>query len=186
MWESDRERMVELQIAGRGIADARVLAAMRTVPRHLFVPPGTEAASIGAEARVLEIGTGCGYQAAVLGCLAAEVHSVEVRADLARTAAQRLRELGCDRVTVHVGDGYEGWREAAPFDAIVVTCAPERTPPQLILQLAPGGRMVIPIGLQGGVQSLVRYHKQWDGALKERELCPVRFVPLVRGRSSPK
>jgi protein-L-isoaspartate(D-aspartate) O-methyltransferase len=169
-----RERMVAEQIAARGVADARVLAAMRKVPRHEFVPADvrarayddsplaighdqtisqpyivalmTELAALGPGARVLEIGTGSGYQAAVLAEVAGAVYTIEILAPLARRAEATLSRLGYGRVHVRQGDGYRGWPEAAPFDAIVVTAAAPKVPPALLEQLADGGRLVMPVG----------------------------------------
>lgn len=204
-YSAARTRMVETQIASRGVRDERVLAAMRAVPRHRFVDP-----SLAAEAyndhplpighgqtisqpyivaymveqlrvapgdRVLEVGTGCGYQAAVLGELAREVYTIEIVEPLARCAEKTLAELGYDNVHVRHGDGYHGWPEHAPFDGIVVAAAPEQVPPALVEQLAPGGRLVIPVGrLDQEIRVITR---SADGILQER-LIPVRFVPLVR------
>jgi len=200
-----RARMVETQIVARGVRDPRVLAAMRKVPRHLFVDPSererayddhplpiagsqtisqpyivavmTELLQLSPKARVLEIGTGSGYQSAVLGELAAEVYSIEILPDLARSASETLRRLGYANVTVREGDGYRGWPEHAPFDGIIVTAAPERTPEPLLEQLAPGGRMVIPVG--GFFQELKVFTKESDGRLTERDIIPVRFVPMT-------
>lgn len=199
-----RERMVVEQIQGRGIADARVLAAMRTVPRHRFVPererpeayedhplPIGEGQTIsqpyivalmsellqlrGGE-RVLEVGTGSGYQAAILGELAKEVYSIEILEPLARRAAVTLRELGYAGIAVRAGDGYLGWPEAAPFDAIVVTAAPDHIPQPLIDQLKVGGRLVIPVGKRS--QELLLCVKTAQGLLR-KSVIPVRFVPLT-------
>ncbi len=185
--------------------DARVLDAMRRVPRHEFVPPELRAAAyrnrplpIGEGQtisqpyivalmtdllrlqpgdRVLEIGTGCGYQAAVLAEIAGEVFSIEIVEPLARTAAQTLQRLGY-RVTTRIGDGYQGWPEAAPFDAIIVTAAPEHIPHALIEQLKPGARMVIPVGAL--YQSLMLVTKNTDGTTFSEDIAPVRFVRLTR------
>ena len=201
------EHMVERQLAGRGIDDARVLAAMRAVPRHRFVPAEaapqayadgplpighgqtisqpyivalmTQLARPSPGDRVLEVGTGSGYQAAVLGELAKEVYSIEIVAPLAERARQVLQELGYDNVVVRAGDGYAGWPEHAPFDAIVVTAAPERIPGPLLKQLAPGGRLVIPVGPIHAVQELRVVEKRADGSVQERSVTPVRFVPLT-------
>jgi protein-L-isoaspartate(D-aspartate) O-methyltransferase len=203
--QASRSRMVETQIAARGVRDPRVLAAMRKVPRHLFVDPSqrdhayedhplpiaasqtisqpyivalmTELLALTPRARVLEIGTGSGYQSAVLGELAAEVYSIEIVPDLARAASQKLRELGYSHVIVREGDGYRGWPEHAPFDGIIVTAAPERIPQPLIDQLAAGGRMVIPVG--GFFQELKVFTKQADGRVTEKDIIPVRFVPMT-------
>jgi protein-L-isoaspartate(D-aspartate) O-methyltransferase len=200
----DSRQMVAEQIAARGVTDARVLRAMRVVPRHEFVPDElqpyayddrplpnghgqtisqpyvvaamTELARIGEGARVLEIGTGCGYQAAVLAEVGAEVYSIEILAPLAEQAAETLARLGYGRVTLRVGDGYQGWPEAAPFDAILVTAAPPRVPRPLKEQLAIGGRLVIPVG--DAYQDLVVITRTADG-FTEQSAFPVRFVPMV-------
>ncbi len=202
--EAKRNRMVDTQIAGRGIRDPRVLAAMRKVPRHLFVPPAeaasayddrplpigsdqtisqpyvvafmTEQLRLTGKERVLEIGTGSGYQAAILAELAAKVYSIEIRPELAREAAERLKALGIRNVEVRTADGYRGWPEEAPVDGILVTAAPERVPPPLLEQLAPTGRMVIPVG--AFYQELKVIERQ-GGGYSEKSVLPVRFVPFV-------
>ena len=204
---AQRQHMVERQLAGRGIDDARVLEAMRKVPRHRFVPEElagqaywdqplpighdqtisqpyivalmTQLARPQPGDRVLEIGTGSGYQAAVLAELASEVYSIEIVTPLAKRAALLLRRLGYSNFAVRSGDGYAGWPELAPFDAIVVTAAPERVPAPLLEQLRPGGRMVIPVGPIHAVQELRVIEKRADGSLRERAVTPVRFVPLT-------
>ncbi len=199
-----RQRMVSEQIEARGIRDARVLAAMRKVPRHAFVPDDlvnrayedrplpigldqtisqpaivaemTALAALGPTSRVLEIGTGSGYQAAVLAEVAGEVYTIEIVEPLARRAAETLRRLGYERIKVRAGDGYQGWPEAAPFDAIVVTAAPPEIPKPLEQQLVVGGRLVIPVG--NNVQELVvvtRTETGWE----RRSVLPVRFVPMT-------
>lgn len=205
-FEARRARMVEEQIRARGVRDERVLEAMRSVPRHRFVPEEhrdeaygdfplpigfnqtisqpyivafmTEALRIGPGARVLEVGTGSGYQAAVLGRIAAEVYTIEIVSPLAARSAALLAELGCANVHVKDGDGYAGWPEHAPFDAVIVTAAPDHVPPPLIDQLAMGGRLVIPVGVIE--QELRVLTKQPDGRLREEARMPVRFVPLTR------
>ncbi|HEV8610405.1 MAG TPA: protein-L-isoaspartate(D-aspartate) O-methyltransferase [Thermoanaerobaculia bacterium] len=197
--------MVETQIVARGVRDPRVLAAMRKVPRHLFVDPSqrsqayedhplpipgnqtisqpyivaimTELLELQPKERVLEIGTGSGYQSAVLGELAGEVYTIEIVPELAQSAAARLKDLHYDNVVVREGDGYRGWPEHAPFDAIIVTAAPERIPQPLIEQLAPGGVMVIPVG--GFFQELKVFRKSADGRVTEKDILPVRFVPMT-------
>jgi protein-L-isoaspartate(D-aspartate) O-methyltransferase len=197
--------MVETQIVARGVRDPRVLAAMRKVPRHLFVDPAqraeayedhplpipgnqtisqpyivalmTELLELEPSSRVLEIGTGSGYQSAVLAELSDEVYTIEIVPELARLAASRLKELGYDNVTVKEGDGYRGWPEHAPFDAVIVTAAPERIPQPLLDQLAPGGIMVIPVG--GFFQELKVFRKSADGRITEKDILPVRFVPMT-------
>ena len=206
-FEAAREAMVQRQLVARDIDDARVLEAMRKVPRHRFVPEEHEAHAyldqplpIGYDQtisqpyivalmtqlarpvegdRVLEVGTGSGYQAAVLGELVAEVYSIEIVAPLAERATRVLGELGYDNVHVRSGDGYAGWPEHAPFDAIVVTAAPERIPAPLLEQLAPGGRLVIPVGPMHSTQQLRVVEKDAQGRLHERSVSPVRFVPLT-------
>jgi len=203
-----RVAMVAEQIANRGVRDARVLAAMREVPRHLFVaerdrdnayidaPLGlehgqtisqpyivalmTELARPRQTDRALEIGTGSGYQAAVLSKLVDHVFSVEIIAALAGTARARLSRLGFKNVTVREGDGYLGWPSEAPFDIIIVTAASDQIPPALIAQLRPGGRLVIPVGPVGAVQDLVLVEKDVAGGVTKRTIIPVRFVPLVK------
>ena len=203
-WAKLREEMVRTQIASRGVRDPRVLEAMRTVPRHLFVPEEirdqayedspqpigegqtisqpyivglmSELLELKPGDRVLEIGTGSGYQAAVLATMGCEVYSIEIRPELARTAEQRLRSLGLDRVHVRTGDGYGGWPEVAPFAGIIVTAAPERVPQPLLDQLAEGGHMVIPVG--AFYQHLKVITRTKDG-YTERDVIPVRFVPMT-------
>lgn len=189
----------------------RVLAAMRAVPRHEFVPADaramayadtalaighgqtisqpfmvalmTELSRAGPGSRVLEIGTGSGYQAAVLAQLGARVHSIEIIPELGREAAARLQRLGYS-VETRIGDGYAGWPEAAPFDAIIVTAAPEEVPQPLIDQLAPGGRLVIPVGASDN-QHLLVIARGADGALTRERITAVRFVPFVRDDPTP-
>ncbi len=203
-----RERMVASQMASRDITDARVLAALREVPRHLFVPTGaedeayedrpvpigygqtisqpyivalmTQLARVGPDDRVLEIGTGSGYQAAVLSRLAGAVFTIEIVEPLAERAKRVLEASGCRNVTARVGDGYGGWPETGPFDAIVVTAAPDHVPPALIDQLKPGGRLVIPVGDVFEAQQLQVIEKDEAGRVRTRQVAPVRFVPLVR------
>lgn len=202
-----RMAMVASQLEDRGIKDKNVLRAMRTVPRHLFVsedlrrfaygdhpmPIGhgqtisqpyivafmTEVIRPQKHHKVLEIGTGSGYQAAILAELAAAVYTVEIIPELAQTAKKRLDELGCANVEVREGDGYHGWPEAAPFDAIVVTAAAEFIPPPLLQQLKEGGAMIIPVGSPFHVQHLMLVHKQQD-KITTQKLMPVRFVPFRR------
>ena len=199
-----REAMVARQIEARGVVEARVLAAMRKVPRHLFVPPDlqrlayedeplpigqeqtisqpyivafmTEALALRPEDRVLEIGTGSGYQTAVLAEIAAEVWTVEIVESLARRARKILSELGYGNIRFKLGDGGAGWPEAGPFDAVMVTASPETVPAPLKAQLGTGGRMVLPVGVD--VQDLVRLTRAGAGWREER-LLGVRFVPLV-------
>jgi protein-L-isoaspartate(D-aspartate) O-methyltransferase len=203
---AQRQGMVERQLKGRGIKDERVLAAMGKVPREAFVPSESRDASyedgplpIGYDQtisqpyivafmteqlrlkpsdRVLEIGTGSGYQAAILAELVSEIYSVEIVEPLARAADVMLQRLGYKNVHVKIGDGYKGWPEAAPFDAIIVTCAPDKVPQPLTDQLKDGGRMVIPVG-ERFAQQLYLLEKK-NGQLKESVTLPVRFVPMVR------
>jgi protein-L-isoaspartate(D-aspartate) O-methyltransferase len=200
--------MVREQIESRGVSDARVLAAMRKVPRHEFVPEHlagaayedhplpigygqtisqpyivalmTELLHLTPESKVLEVGTGCGYQTAVLAEIAAEVYSVEIIEPLAKESVDRLQRLGYENTHVKRGDGYLGWPEHAPFDAIVVTAGAEHIPPPLVEQLKPGGRMVIPVGEPHGEQSLLLVEKDLDASVSTRNITPVLFVPLTR------
>jgi len=203
-----RERMVEEQLVARGIENQAVLEAMRKVPRHEFtteemrgrayedrpLPIGheqtisqpyivafmTEMLDPDAGDRVLEIGTGSGYQAAVLAELVDEVYTIEIVEPLAEDAAGHFEELGYDNVTARAGDGHRGWPEHAPFDAIIVTAAPDEIPQPLVDQLAEGGRMIIPVGPVGGVQELKLLRKEGDEIVTESVL-PVRFVPMTGG-----
>lgn len=200
-----REKMVDQQIERRGIANPRVLEALLAVERHRFVPDVAEEdayedypLSIGfgqtisqpyivalmtesidpkPDDRVLEIGTGSGYQAAVLSLLVKDVYSIEIVKDLGEAAAGRLASLGYENVHVRIGDGYRGWPEEAPFDAIVVTAAPPEVPQALVDQLAEGGRMVIPVGTS--YQELLMVEKK-DGKVAKRVITVVRFVPMVK------
>jgi protein-L-isoaspartate(D-aspartate) O-methyltransferase len=197
--------MVREQILARGISNQGVPSAMRTVPRHLFVPENvrheayndyplpigqgqtisqpfivalmTELLELKGDERVLEIGAGSGYQAAVLSMLAKEVYTIEILDRLAQTAAERLAKLHYDNVHVRAGDGYIGWTEAAPYDAITVTAAAPRLPDSLVAQLKEGGRLVIPVGEEHETQILTLYRKQ-EGKLVRTDLEPVRFVPM--------
>jgi protein-L-isoaspartate(D-aspartate) O-methyltransferase len=205
-----RERMVSEQIEQRGIRDPAVLAAMRRVPRHGFVPADlagqayrdsplpigldqtisqpyivafmTEALRVSPDDRVLEVGAGSGYQAAVLAELVREVFTIEIVEPLAQSAAERLKSLGYTNITVIAGDGYKGWPDRAPFDAIIVTAAAPHVPQPLIDQLKPGGRMVIPVGPTYSVQYLLLIRKADDGTISQEKLLPVRFVPLTGDR----
>jgi protein-L-isoaspartate(D-aspartate) O-methyltransferase len=202
-----REKMVAEQLQARDIYEAKVLQAMGEVPRHDFVPEDyrpyayrdqalpigegqtisqpyivaymTQILQLQPEDRVLEIGTGSGYQAAVLSLLSRQVYSIEIVEPLALAARERLKRLGYDNVAVHVGDGYNGWPSQAPFDAIMVTAGAEQLPQPLMDQLAEGGRMVIPIGPHGGVRQLTLVTKK-RGKFKFEKLMPVRFVPFTR------
>ena len=193
---------------GRPVFSAAVMAAMARVPRHRFVPASyralayanrplpigdgqtisqpyivalmTELLDVGPGDVVLEIGTGSGYQAAVLSELVRRVYTIEIIESVGRNAADILRELGYKNVETRIGDGYNGWPEHAPFDAIIVTAAAPRIPPALIEQLKPGGRMVIPVGAEYDVQFLDVLIKQSDGSVSTQRSLPVRFVPLTR------
>lgn len=203
-FDRQREEMVRQQIAARGVKDPAVLRVLRTVPRHLFVPAEeaahayedrplaigggqtisqpyivafmTEQLVLTGKEKVLEIGTGSGYQTAVLAALAKEVYSIEIRPELAAAARERLERMGVKNVHVRAGDGYRGWPEAAPFDAIMVTAAPEKVPPPLLEQLAPGGRMVIPVG---GFYQELKLIERTPAGFVEKSVLPVRFVPFV-------
>ena len=203
---AQRQRMVEQQLKPRGIKDDRVLAAMARVPREEFVPADergdayedgplpigfdqtisqpyivafmTEQLRLKSSDRLLEIGTGSGYQAAVLAELVADVYTIEIVEPLAKTAEATLQHLGYKNVHMRVCDGYQGWPEEAPFDAIIVTCAPDKVPEPLVEQLKDDGRMVIPVG-ERFAQQLYLLEKK-NGQLKESVTLPVRFVPMVR------
>ncbi len=194
---------------GRAKFSDRVMAAMKAVPRHEFVNPSdvvaayvnrplaighgqtisqpyivalmTDLLDLGDNDRVLEVGTGCGYQAAVLAEMGARVFSVETVEKLAHVSRERLAALGYGHVGVRTGDGFQGWPEEAPFDAIIVTAAPERIPETLVEQLRRGGRMVVPIGRVHQAQTLVRLDKDQNGKVTEQAMLPVAFVPMVRG-----
>jgi protein-L-isoaspartate(D-aspartate) O-methyltransferase len=206
-FEESRRRMVEGQLKGRDITDPKVLAAMGKVPRHRFVPAYlaplaysdqplpvgqgqtisqpyivalmTQWAEVKAGDKVLEIGTGSGYQAAVLAELADQVFTIELVPELGRTAAAALKDAGYARVHTRIGDGYQGWPEEAPFDAMLVTATAPEIPPALAVQLKEGGRLVIPIGTPGRVQQLNKFRKVGEKLQNEARL-PVLFVPLVK------
>ena len=201
-------KMVETQIRRRGVTDQQVLDAMERVPRHEFVPDRlkdqaygdyplaigcgqtisqpyivalmSELLAIEADDKVLEIGTGSGYQAAILAEIAAEVYSVEIIKALADEAAERLRRLGYTNVHVRNTDGYFGWKEHAPYDAIIVTCAADHIPPSLVEQLADGGKLILPIGPPGDNQTLWEVTKKGEQITK-RDVTGVCFVPLTGG-----
>ena len=205
--EDERRAMVLSQISARGVDDPAVLGAMEHVPRHRFVPERhlrdayrdtplpighgqtisqpyivaymTEVLAVRPGGRVLEIGTGSGYQAAVLSELTPNVFTIEIVKALGDEAAERLASLGYGTIETKVGDGYYGWEEHAPFDAIIVTCAAGHIPPPLIEQLRPGGRIVIPVGAVYDVQYLVLVTKNDEGAVRTERLLPVRFVPMT-------
>jgi len=209
-FSAERERMVSLQVAARGVRDARVLDALRAVPRHLFVPEAvrpyayednplpigegqtisqpyivavmTEMLKVQPGARVLEVGTGSGYQAAVLAAMGVEVFTIEIVEPLGIQARTRLAELGHERVHVRIGDGYRGWPEEAPFDGIIVTAAPDHVPAPLVEQLREGGRLVIPVGrVEQNLLAIVRTAR----GLEEVERLPVRFVPMTGEAQGP-
>ena len=207
--KAERERMVRTQIAGEGVTDTAVLDALRNVPRHWFVPADLQAEAyadgplpIGhgqtisqpyivalmtqllrakPDSRVLEIGTGSGYQAAVLNELTPHVFTIEVIRELADPAAKRLKDRGYTSITTKTGDGYYGWKEHAPFDAIIVTAASAHIPPPLLEQLKNGGRMVIPVGAPFRIQELMLVEKDAKGKIATRVVGAVRFVPLTGG-----
>lgn len=206
-YETERNRMVSTQIEARGISDAATLRAMREVPRHLFVPASyasmaysdrplpigynqtisqpfivaymTELVRPARSKIALEIGTGSGYQAAVLAEIVDTVYTIEIVPELARESAARLKVLGYSNIIAKYGDGYRGWPEHAPFDIIIVTAAADHIPPPLREQLADGGRLVMPVGNPAAVQELIVLSKR-RGRITEQRLEPVRFVPLRR------
>ncbi len=207
-WAERRQRMVERQLVARGIKNERVLAALGQVPRHEFVPEArrpeayddnplpigqgqtisqpyivaymTEAIDPRLGQKALEVGTGSGYQAAVLAVLAGEVYTVELLPELAETARMRLERLGYRNVHVKAGDGYRGWPDKGPFDAIIVTCGAKDVPEPLFEQLKPGGKMIIPVGEVYAGQTLRVITRGPGGKREVRDLLPVRFVPLRR------
>jgi len=204
-YSSKRYRMVEQQIERRGIQDSLVLKAMRKVPRHQFVPDGlkdiaysdrplpigkrqtisqpyivafmTEHLGLNGDEKVLEIGTGSGYQAAVLGEIAKEVYSIEIISSLGLNAKKLLKELGYKNIHVKIGDGYRGWPEKALFDGVIVTAAPNHIPQPLIDQLKPGGKMIIPVG--DYYQELILITKSKKGKVVKKSVLPVTFVPMT-------
>lgn len=195
---------------GKRALDQAVMKVMGTVPRHEFVPSAmrafaylnrplpignrqtisqpyivalmTDLAGLTADSIVLEVGTGSGYQAAVLAGLARHVYSIEIIESLGRQAQKTLQRLGYENITVRIGDGYHGWKEYAPFDAIVVTAAPSAIPEPLLDQLKPGGRLVIPVGEEAGIQTLQVLEKDTSGKISSRDVLPVGFVPLTRSQ----
>ncbi len=203
-WAALRSEMVRRDLEARGVRDPSVLASIRSVPRHLFIPEGyrdhayddspqaigdgqtisqpyivalmTELLEVGPGARVLEIGTGSGYQAAVLAAMGVEVFSIEIRPGLCRRASETLEELGYENVHVHCGDGYGGWPDEAPFNGIVVTAAPERIPAPLLDQLAEGAHLVIPVG---AFYQELKVITRDGNEMAERSVIPVRFVPMT-------
>jgi protein-L-isoaspartate(D-aspartate) O-methyltransferase len=204
-----RQEMVKEQIVAREVRDEATLRAIRTVPRHGFVPPElvdlayqdhplpiglgqsisqpyivaymTELVRPRPGMKVLEVGTGSGYQAAVLAEAGCTVFTMEIFGELAASAQERLKRLGYENVNVRHGDGHDGWPGAAPFDAIVVTAVGDHVPPALIDQLKPGGRMVLPVGSVYGTQHLILVEKGEQGAVRTRSLLPVAFVPMLHG-----
>jgi len=207
----ERRKMVAEQIVSRGVKDPLVLAAMRTVPRHEFVPAElkdsayrdaplpigreqtisqpyivalmTESLKLEGGEKVLEIGTGSGYQAAVLAEIAGTVHSVEFNEDICREAEIRLDQLGYHDVVVHQGNGFAGWAAEAPYDAIVVTAAPDHVPMTILQQLAHGGRLVLPVGRKS--QMLQQWVREGERGFESRNLIPVQFVPMLGGPPRP-
>jgi protein-L-isoaspartate(D-aspartate) O-methyltransferase len=204
-WKSKAETMIEEQLIARGIKDEKVLESIKNVPRHKFVPENmrphaysdgplpigydqtisqpyivalmTSELDLSGDETVLEIGTGSGYQAAVLAEIADSVYSIEIVEELAERAADLLSELGYENVVTKHGDGYKGWKEHAPFDRIILTAAPEKIPGQLIEQLKPGGIMVLPVGKNQ--QVLKKITKTMDNTLEQETITGVRFVPMV-------
>ena len=209
-YNHERILMVKSQIKARGIKDPKVLKAMETVPRHHFVPKKlqkysyydeplsigfnqtisqpyivafmTEILDLDKDDIILEIGTGSGYQAAVLSLLVKKIYTIEIISELGIEAKDRLKRLGYDNVEVKIGDGYHGWPDYAPFNAIIVTAAPENVPPDLIKQLKKGGKMIIPTGSFDTGQDLKLISKDINGDIKTKNVLPVRFVPLTRNQ----
>ncbi len=207
-FEESRKRMVSEQIEMRGISDKNVLKAMRIVKRHLFIPQElrdrayydgpvpigygqtisqpyivaymTDILDLQSNSNVLEIGSGSGYQAAVLAEITDQVYTIEIVPELGEAVKETFKDLGYDHIISKIADGYYGWEEKGPFDAIIVTAAAEFIPPPLIGQLKPGGKMVIPVGSPMQVQSLMLIEKNMQGKVKTRNLFPVRFVPFTR------
>jgi len=205
VYAAARQRMLDEQIRARGVTDAAVLAAMAAVPRHLFVPEEerrdayddqplpigagqtisqpyivalmSSLLNLNSGSRVLEVGTGSGYQAAVLSRLAREVYTIEIVKPLGERARRTLTELGYKNVHVRIGDGYQGWREAAPFDGIIVTAAPPSIPGPLMNQVKVGGKLVIPVGKT--YQDLIVLTRRRDGGFDRESVLPVRFVPMT-------
>ena len=205
LYASKRSAMVERQIRWRGVKDSLVLKAMRKVPRHQFVPENlkdmaytdrplpigkdqtisqpyivalmTEYLGLKGGEKILEIGTGSGYQAAILAEIAAEVYTIEIIQSLGDNAQKKLKSLGYKNIHVKIGDGYQGWQEHAPFDGVIVTAAPVHIPQPLIDQLKTGGRMIIPVG--DYYQELILITKQKDGSIKKKSVLPVIFVPMT-------
>lgn len=208
VYEQQRAQMVREQIESRGIRDPKVLRAMRDTPRHLFVPEQmqphayedhplpigyqatisqpyivalmTDTLDVKKNHRVLEIGTGSGYQAAILAQLAGRVYTMEIVPELAASAKEKLAQY--ENVEVRHGDGYQGWPEEAPFDRIMLTAAPPKLPEALLDQLKPGGKLLAPVGATPWTQELVLVEKSKDGKIREQSVLPVVFVPMQRGR----
>ncbi len=211
---SDRRQMVQTLRSRYGFDNQQVLAAMLNVPRHWFVPAANQAIAyedtplpigydqtisqpfivaymtgllgLTPEMKVLEIGTGSGYQAAVLCEFTPHVYTIEILKPLAKKAQQVLSKRGYNTISVKLGDGYKGWPQFAPFDAIIVTCAPDHIPQPLVDQLKIGGKIVIPVGPAAYIQDLLLVTKKPDGSLEKKSMMPVRFVPLLRKKTNPK
>jgi len=210
--EEARKIRLIMGLRGRGITDRAVLGALERVPRELFVDAAfldqawedralpiaagqtvsqpyivavmTQALELTDRTKVLEIGTGSGYQAAILARIARRVYTVERHAELLHVAEKRFAQLKLHNLHTRHGDGWKGWAEQAPFEAIIVTAAASEPPAALLDQLGEGGRMLVPIGISSGIQSLVRYRRR-DGVIEQEKLMDVRFVPLVRGAAAP-
>jgi protein-L-isoaspartate(D-aspartate) O-methyltransferase len=207
----DRKKMVQTLRDRYEFSNEEVLNAMLNVPRHWFVPKINQLAAyvdmplpighgqtisqpfivaymtglldLTPQMKVLEIGTGSGYQAAVLSEFTPNVYTIEILAPLAKRAREQLSQYGYNTIKTKLGDGYKGWPQYAPFDAIIVTCAPDHIPQPLIEQLKPNGKIVIPVGKEGYVQDLLLVTKKTDGSLEKKSMMPVRFVPLLRGKT---
>jgi protein-L-isoaspartate(D-aspartate) O-methyltransferase len=179
----ERHRLVPAMEAARAYRNHPLpIGEGQTISQPYIVALSTDLLDLKLDSVVLDVGTGSGYQAAVAAEIASRVYSIEIVPGLAQAARKRLEELGYGNIEIRIGDGYQGWREKAPFDAIVVAAAAPEVPRTLLEQLKPGGRMVVPVGPEGGMQYLMLYSRRADGSFEEKRVLPVRFVPLVPGK----